>query len=443
MQDTACQAVVGPGVVSRPPFGDALVRWLRQPYCLLGTLVLAYIGVYLCRKNISVAVPLIQQEWGISKSQVGWIASISTIAYALGKIVLGPLVDRVGGRLSLLASMGLVAAFGLAGALAPGLISLVVLYSANRFAGSASWGAMVKLVPGWFAPRKLPFALGWLSSSYVFGGALAMAFAGLVASLTHDNWRLILGIPSVVLLTLLVLPLAVLPRNATRRDEEPSPDPQSLPTGIRSAEVPSPIKDIVRNRGFQVLMGLSFALTFIRETFNFWTVDYFRTSGGPEVSSSVAAMLSTPFDVCGTVGILLLGWGFGRIPPRRRPALLGSILGALGLLLFSLPFLARGGVFLASATIGLIGLLVYGPYSLLAGVLALEVQGRGSAATVAGFVDGFGYLAGVLSGVLFGRVLMIGGYSAGFGLMGCFALLGAALCVFLPKPSPNSEVGLR
>ena len=135
----------------------------ERAYFLLGTLVLAYVGVYLCRKNFSVAVPMLQKTWGLSKEQVGLVGSVSTATYAAGKLLFGPVTDRVGGRVSLLAAMLLVALFGAAGAFAPGLGVLGVFYSANRFCGAASWGAMIKQTSQWFGPEKLAFACGLLS----------------------------------------------------------------------------------------------------------------------------------------------------------------------------------------------------------------------------------------------------------------------------------------
>ena len=69
-----------------------------RPALWLGTLILGYIGVYLCRKNFSVALPMIQAEMGVSRAELGMVASLSTIAYAAGKFIFGPVIDRVGGR---------------------------------------------------------------------------------------------------------------------------------------------------------------------------------------------------------------------------------------------------------------------------------------------------------------------------------------------------------
>ncbi|HTE18048.1 MAG TPA: MFS transporter, partial [Armatimonadota bacterium] len=79
----------------------ALHRGARVAFWLL----VGYVGIYLCRKNLSVALPMLQTELGASKAAVGVIASWSTFGYMLGKFVSGPVIDRVGGRNGFLLSM--------------------------------------------------------------------------------------------------------------------------------------------------------------------------------------------------------------------------------------------------------------------------------------------------------------------------------------------------
>jgi MFS transporter, OPA family, glycerol-3-phosphate transporter len=395
-----------------------------RAYAYLSTLVIAYIGIYLCRKNLTVAVPALQKAWSLNKEQIGIVASVSTVTYAVGKFLFGPITDRLGGRTALIGSMVLVAIFGAAGGFAPSLAVLTILYSANRLCGAASWGAMLKQVPDWFEPSKLPFTCGLLSLSYVFGGAVAVAFAGVVARWTHDSWPAVLATPSLVLGILAVACWGVLPRTPQTRPDAGS---EQKKEGFRFSRY----LEILKERKFRVVGALSFTLTLLRETFNFWTVDFIRTEGGPQVSSSVAAFMATPFDLCGAVGIVLMGWVFGRLQPAGRQKLLIAVLVTLAALLVLLPTLFHLGLWLLAVGVGAIGFLVYGPYSLLAGVLAVEVRGKEFAATVSGMVDGLGYIAGFLSGILFGRLIMVGGYRLGFQVMAGMTLIAAFLCCFL------------
>jgi MFS transporter, OPA family, glycerol-3-phosphate transporter len=341
-------------------------------------------------------------------------------------------VDKFGGRNSFLVSMLLVAFFGALGAFAPTLGILTVLYSANRLTGSASWGAMVKQVPEWYGPTKLAFALGVLSLSFVFGGAIAVSIAGVIARQSHDNWHSIMGLPSVLLVLIAVLCWGILPRGSQAKDV-------TLQATHDRLLAKSKLRELFFDPQFHIICALSFTLTFLRETFNFWTVDFVKTEVGHQITSGSAAFMSTPFDVLGGAGILWLGWIYTRIGYGTRMRLLFGNLFLLAVLLYFLPDFFHWGSGLIMIAIGAIGFLVYGPYSLLAGVLSVEVRGKESAATVSGWVDGVGYFAGVLSGSFFGHLLERGGYRLGFEFMAVLCLISAVLCLFLYPKSKFSD----
>ena len=61
-----------------------------KAWTYLGVLVVGYIGVYLCRKNFAVANPLIREAFGLSKEQIGEVASYRTDGLRAGKVYLRP-----------------------------------------------------------------------------------------------------------------------------------------------------------------------------------------------------------------------------------------------------------------------------------------------------------------------------------------------------------------
>ena len=399
-----------------------------RAWLYLGTLIVGYIGVYLCRKNFSVAVPLLQADLGVTKAEVGVVASVSTLAYAVGKFFFGPVIDRFGGRICFLLSLVGVAIFGGLGGMVTGLAALTWLYSANRLTGSAAWGGMVKLVPDWFTGKQLPLAMAILSLSFVFGGALATLFAGEIAHWSNNSWRAVMGIPSLVLLVLVVVAWFILPK----RGSLGGPADGAASTGEKARESSwVRIKHVLAVRQLWIVLALSFGLTMFRETFNTWTVDFIKTEGGESVSTRFAAFLSTPYDLVGALGIIALGWVFGRLTGKGRARLLVVILGLLAILLWNLPNFFKHGLWLVTASVGLIGFLSYGPYSLLAGILAVEIRGPAYVATVAGFVDGIGYVASILAGRQFGQIVDFGGYRLGFQVLAGIAAACALLSLFL------------
>ncbi len=394
----------------------------------IGLLIVGYVGVYLCRKNFSVAVPLLQEHFGASKAEVGGIATVGTLTYAVGKVVNGPLVDRLGGRRGLLLSLLLVGLFGAAGALAPGLLVLSLAYGVNRFAGSASWGAMLKLVPTWFGPARTGTAVAVLSLSYVAGSALATLLAARIVG-AGGGWRAVMGVPSLYLAAILVLCFFTVragPRGAVAKGE-PAPPKRPLAADLAL---------LFARPQFLATCALSFTLTLLRESFNTWSFDFLVSIQGGHPSVMTAGLQSTGFDIAGGVSILAAGVAYDRVRPERRRWMMAGCLAVLSVVVASLQPMAAVSTAGAAVLVGLVGLLVYGPYSLLAGALAIESGGKDAAATAAGIIDGVGYVAGALAGTALGKLLDVGGYALGFRALAVVTVISAVISLGL-KPAKS------
>ena len=84
-----------------------------------------------------------------------------------------------------------------------------------------------------------------------------------------------------------------------------------------------------------------------------------------------------------------------------------------------------------SASMALIGVLLYGPDMLVAGTAAMDFGTPAAAATVAGFVNGMGSIGAALSGVVVAWVADAWGWTAVFHLLVvmvlCCALVMASM----------------
>jgi OPA family glycerol-3-phosphate transporter-like MFS transporter len=80
--------------------------------------------------------------------------------------------------------------------------------------------------------------------------------------------------------------------------------------------------------------------------------------------------------------------------------------------------------------IGLVGLGLLGPYSYLAGAMALDIGGKRGGATSSGLIDGVGYLGGVLAGDSVARISVHSGWSGVFAALAAISGASAlAACV--------------
>jgi MFS transporter, OPA family, glycerol-3-phosphate transporter len=133
---------------------------------------------------------------------------------------------------------------------------------------------------------------------------------------------------------------------------------------------------------------------------------------------------------------LLMGLTFDRLATRKRRWVVAGILALLAGVLALLATVGKGQAVPATLLLALAGLLIYGPYSILAGVVSVEVGGTALAATAAGITDGIGYLAGILAGRYLGRILDLGGYPAAFRLMAVLTFAAALIALRLRAEPP-------
>ena len=60
---------------------------------ILFSLILGYGTYYLCRQNFSMIMPAYMEEFSYSKTQLGWVLTISSVIYGIGKFINGYLSD--------------------------------------------------------------------------------------------------------------------------------------------------------------------------------------------------------------------------------------------------------------------------------------------------------------------------------------------------------------
>ena len=69
-------------------------RFLRMQRRMLVTTIIGYTLFYFLRKNLSLAMPGLAQDYGITKSSLGLFLTLHGVVYGLGKFVVGPISDR-------------------------------------------------------------------------------------------------------------------------------------------------------------------------------------------------------------------------------------------------------------------------------------------------------------------------------------------------------------
>jgi sugar phosphate permease len=412
-------------------------------------LFVGYSAYYLCRSNLAVAAPLLIREFGgrgLDKEVLGQLASVGVLFYALGKVFNGVLGDFLGGKkIFLLGMVGAVlatVAFGLG----QGVAVFFAAWAANRLVQSMGWAGLVKLTANWFSYRAYGRIMGLLSLSYLVGDIAAKLVLGQLLDLGL-GWRgLFMAAAGVLALVALAdwLNLAAAPASVGL--EAPPASPTSLfaspdPAADQPTSLGALLRPYFRSPSFLLMLGLSFGLTALREAFSFWVPTYLVEAA--HLSDGAASQYSALYSGFGMVSILGAGYiSDAWLRGQRGPLILAASAGLVPvLLLMSQP---GGGPWLPLALSSVVGLLLLGPYSFLAGAMSLDAGGRQGAATASGLVDAVGYAGATGALWLTGALAEHRGWSAAFLAL---ALLAAATAVValvfyltqerMPSPAPE------
>jgi sugar phosphate permease len=388
----------------------------------------AYTIYYFCRVNISIAIPLMQKSLGVSKTELGFVASALQISYGVGKFANGVIGDRSNPRY-----------FMAAGLLLSGLANL-----AFGFTTSVTLLAVIWAMNGWFQSMGFPSGARLLSHYYkrsehgrswtIFGcshqvGACIILIAGGYLGLL--GWRNIFNTPGLLAVVCSAAVVALL-RDVPHRNKELAgkvviPDRVPFWMGLRC---------IVRNRYIWALAIGNLFLYIVRYGLLTWSASFLVSNRG--MSTVAAGWLVGIFEAAGLFGGLTAGWiSDVKSESRRGPVMAAYMLllvGAIALLWLAPP----QHKLVIGASMAACGFLVYGPLMLVSVAAAGYVSPNlaGSASGLAGL---FGYIGATLSGAGLGAIAEHAGWPAVFGVLVAASLLSAGCFAFIMRaPTPQN-----
>lgn len=155
------------------------------------TLLMIFFTVVICyvdRANLAVASAHIQQEFGISKTQMGYIFSAFAWTYTISQIPGGWFLDRVGSRLTyFIAILGWSIATLLQG-FAGGLASLIGLRAVTGMFEAPAFPTNNRMVTSWFPECERASAVGFYTSGQFVGLAFLTPLLIWIQEMLSWHW---------------------------------------------------------------------------------------------------------------------------------------------------------------------------------------------------------------------------------------------------------------
>lgn len=401
-------------------------KWRIQIFTLTW---LAYFGMYFCRKNFSVVMPLLSRELHTSKEEFAIVITVYSIMYMFGQFLNGYLSDRHGPRLivgiGLLLSVIANLLMGWMGTIG----SFLFLMGLNGFGQSSGWSGLIKNLTPWFKKKERGVMMSYWTTCYVIGGMAATAFATYWLSnqniLSELSWKRSFLAPSIFLLIISLVYIVLIRNNPTDVGLESFEKNTDTKKGKRKEKAAQ--LAVLKNGAVWIAAAMYFFVKFTRYAFLFWLPLYL--SEALHYSDRQAGYTSIAYEAFGFFGILAAGYASDYLFQSRRFPISSIMLFGLAFVLYLQPHLSPLGIIPTIISIGLIGFFTYGPDSIMSGAAAMDIGKNHGAALAAGLINGVGSAGQLLSPFAVAYISGKYGWNALFQLFVVVALIAALLLI--------------
>ena len=170
-----------------PAPGAGNFRWVICGLLLFGATV-----NYMDRTILGVFKTTLQHDLGWSETDYGQLVAAFQAAYAVGMLLVGRLIDRLGTRRGYSLAMVVWSAASMAHAAGRSLVSFLALRSALGIGESGVFPASIKSVAEWFPKRERALATGIFNSGTNLGAILTPVTAGILTIWLGWRWAFVI-----------------------------------------------------------------------------------------------------------------------------------------------------------------------------------------------------------------------------------------------------------
>ena len=162
-------------------------------YRILALVFMATSINYFDRSIVSVMAPTLQKLFDWSNKDYAAIMVSFKIAYGIGLLFMGGIIDRIGTKIGYTISIAIWSIFGMLHAAIRPAFSLIGFMVARFGLGigeSGNFPAAIKTVAEWFPKKDRAFATGIFDASTSVGAILAPFIVGAIVSVKGANWQI-------------------------------------------------------------------------------------------------------------------------------------------------------------------------------------------------------------------------------------------------------------
>src|SRR6185295_13163012 len=170
--------------------------------------IIGYATFYFVRKNLGVAMPVMEQQLGISKSDLGLFLTLHGLLYGVSKFANGFFGDRCHARTFMVAGLIASAIMNVFFGFGSAVMAFGIVWMLNGWFQGMGFPPCARLLTHWFPPKQLATKMSLWNTSHCIG-AIVILLLG--AALVTINWRLVFFVPAAIALLCALLLWFTLP----------------------------------------------------------------------------------------------------------------------------------------------------------------------------------------------------------------------------------------
>jgi ACS family hexuronate transporter-like MFS transporter len=151
---------------------------------------------YVDRQALSVAAPVVREAFQLSNTEYGWITYAFLMAYAIGQVALGPVIDRLGTKRSFSLAVVWWSVAAALHAFGKGFLSFFFYRAFLGLTESVNFPAALKAVAEWVPKQERSLATGIITAGTGIGAIVAPPLVGLL--IHYYGWQAAFLVPAAV-----------------------------------------------------------------------------------------------------------------------------------------------------------------------------------------------------------------------------------------------------
>ncbi|MDO5046559.1 phosphoglycerate transporter protein PgtP [Campylobacter sp.] len=410
---------------------DAEYKRLR--WQIFAGVFIGYAAYYLIRKNFSLAIPYLIDEYGFSKADLGKVGVALSMAYGFSKFIMGNISDRSNPKYFMTIGLICSAIVSLIFGLVPGVLSsigaMIILGALNGWFQGMGYPPGAKSMTNWFSTSERGVWWSWWNVSHNLGGGLIGPLAILGLSI-FGVWQSLFYLPALIAIVLAFVMFYLL-RDTPESVGLPPVEEYKGEKHIQKVESAHTLsskdifyKYIINNKFLWAITIANIFVYFVRYGIIDWAPTYLKEVKHFTVDKQSWAYFL--YEYAGIFGMLASGYLSDKVfKGHRAPPMLLFLVGVLIAIVVYWKNPA-GNPLVDNLCLVAIGFLIYGPVMMI-GLQAADLVPRVATGTATGLTGLFGYLLGSASaGYVMGKLVDVFGWDGGF-----YALITSCVLAFV------------